>query len=897
MSLTVGSRVGPYQVHALLGAGGMGEVYRARDTKLNRDVALKTLPERLAADPERRLRFEREAQSLAALSHPNIVTIHSVEQADGLLFLTMECVEGQPLSDLIAKGGLPLPRILALAIPLADAVSAAHDKGITHRDLKPANVMVTADGRVKVLDFGLAKLVEPSPAEALATALPTAGVSSEGRIVGTVAYMSPEQAEGKRIDARSDIFSLGVLLYEMATGERPFTGETPVSTITSILRDTPRAITELNRALPRDLALIVRRCLAKDPEQRTQSAKDLRNQLEDLKRTLDSGELSAPATIAGMPAPIAHVAVVRRERVAWSIAAITIVALVTGSVWALRRPVPTQPLVRFDVSTPASSDVTSFALSPDGSQLVFAAASGGAPMLWVRRLDETTARALTGTEGALYPFWKPDGQSIGFFADGKLKRVDVAGGALQVLADASGGRGGAWSSDDVILFTPGNALANPDSALMRIPATGGTPTPVTHLAAGEGSHRWPQFLPDGRRFIFFSAFGSPDKNGVFLGALDGGEPIRLLAADGPALFAPPDTLLIVQRGVLRAVSFDPERGTITGDGLPVTDTVGTDVGIGRSAFSIANSEALAYRATGGTERRQLVWVDRTGTRRVLLGEPDDTSMASPRVDPSGRRVVMPRFDAGNRDVWVMDLVRGGWTRLTFDPAGDASPIWSADGRSVMYQSVRESPMSIFEIPASGVGDPRLVLRDAGVPLSTSHDGRFLLYQRQEPKTGTDLWALPLGDERKPVPLAQTTFDERGGDFSPDGRWIAYESNESGRFEIYIRSFPAEGSKWPVSTGGGTQPRWRRDGKELYYVAPDARLMAVSVAVSADGQTVDASAPVPLFATRLASGAGFAPGEQQYTVAPDGRFLLNTVVDEASASPITVVLNWTAASRK
>jgi serine/threonine protein kinase len=372
----IGETLGPYRIVEKLGEGGMGEVYRARDTKLNRDVALKTLPAHLAADAERRTRFEREAQSLAALSHPNIVTIHSVEQADGLLFLTMECVEGTPLSDLIPKGGLPLPRILALAIPLADAVSAAHDKGITHRDLKPANVMVTADSRVKVLDFGLAKLVEPAPAEVLATALPTAAVSSEGRIVGTVAYMSPEQAEGKRIDARSDIFSLGVLLYEMATGERPFTGETPVSTITSILRDTPRAITDVNRALPRDLALIVRRCLEKDPEQRTQSAKDLRNQLEDLKRTLDSGELPVP-TIAGMPTPIHAGAVVRRERVVWG-AALTVVTMIAAGLgfWALR-PAPSPAELRLEITAPPTTDPTSLAMSPDGTWVVFAATVEG----------------------------------------------------------------------------------------------------------------------------------------------------------------------------------------------------------------------------------------------------------------------------------------------------------------------------------------------------------------------------------------------------------------------------------------------------------------------------------------------------------------------------------------
>ncbi|HET9386257.1 MAG TPA: protein kinase [Gemmatimonadales bacterium] len=894
MSVQPGARLGSYEILSPLGAGGMGEVYRARDTKLNRDVALKTLPEHLAVDAERRLRFEREAQSIAALNHPNIVTIHSVEEAGGVLFLTMELVEGRPLDALLVKGGMPFSRILALAIPLADAVSAAHDKGITHRDLKPANVMVTADGRVKVLDFGLAKLVEPAPAAAGASALPTRALTGDGRIVGTVAYMSPEQAEGKPVDHRSDIFSLGVMLYELATGARPFTGETPVSTMTSILRDTPRSIAEINAGMPRDLAVIVRRCLAKDPEQRTHSAKDLRNQLEDLRHAMDSGELLAVPATTRAPGRSRAAAIVAATSLIVAIAAVAVVLY-------LRPPVPAPLVTKLDAVTPPTSDPFSFALSPDGRQLAFVA-SEGVSRLWVRPLDQATARPLAGTEGASYPFWKPDGRAIGFFADGKLKRIDVAVGAPQVLADAQGARGGTWNQDDVIVFGP------QASGLMRIAATAtrGKPTAVTTLAPGQFSHRWPQFLPDGRRLLFLAALGQSETRGIYLGSLDGGEPTRLLAGETAAMYVPPGYLLRVQQGVLVAHPFDVQRGVVSGEQVPLAQPVGLDDGTLHSAFSASDTGVLAHRP-GTLPRRQLVWVDRTGEVTGVVKAPDDKSLASPQLAPDERRVAVSRGVQGNFDVWLAEVGRAFETKLTFDPNIDQGSVWSPDGSRLVFQSNRTGVWELFEKPVNKTAADRPLAmatpdkQDKSV-VDWSRDGRFLLYAAHDPKAGTDetdLWALPLTGDGKPFPVVQTRFQERNGQFSPDGRWIAYVSNETGSDEVYIQPFPGPGGKIQVSNSGGTDPRWRRDGRELFFVAADGKLMAVPIEITADGQTLNPGAPMALFQTRLATGGNIAIGwltRPQYAVASDGRFLMNVAVD-TPVEPITIVLNWDAGLKK
>jgi serine/threonine protein kinase len=880
----IGARLGPYEILSAIGAGGMGEVYKARDTRLDRTVAIKVLPESLSSDPQFRERFDREARAISQLDHPHICTLYDVGQQDGTSFLVMQYLEGETLEARLKKGALPLDQALQVAIQIADALDKAHRAGIVHRDLKPGNVMYTKGG-AKLLDFGLAKANAASPTSVGVSMLPTTppALTAQGTILGTFQYMAPELLEGHEADVRTDIFAFGAVLYEMVTGKKAFEGKSQASLIGAILKDEPLAPSTLQPLAPRGLDRIVQRCLAKEPDARWQTARDL---LEELKWITADREPAAP--LAATPTP-------RHNRIAWFIAAASLIAaIVTVAIALSVRPATPELLVtRFDVVTPPTSDPFSFALSPDGRQLAFVATTDGSARLWVRPFDQITARPLVGTEGASYPFWSPDGGAIGFFSEGKLRRLDIAGGSPQALADAPGARGGSWSPDGIILFGP------QQSGLMRIPATGGTPIAATHLAADQGSHRWPQFLPDGRRFLFVVTLGQPTTHGVYLGSLDGREPTRLLRGETAAAYAPPGYLLRVVQGLLVAHRFNAETGVVSDESVGVAQSVGGDDGTFHSAFSVA-STVVGYRP-GGVPRRQLVWVDRTGHVTGVLRMPDDTLLASPAVAPDGRRVGVVRFVQGNFDTWLIDG-GGSANRFTFDPANESSPIWSPDGSRLIFSSARNGKWDVFEKPAnSAVNEqPLLVTAQDKVPLDWSPDGRTLLYASQDPKTNSDIWALPLTGERKPFPVAQTTFDERGGQFSPDGRFMAYVSNETGTDEVYIRSFPGAGGKWQVSTTGGTDPRWRRDGKELFYLAPDSKLMAVAIQISADSRSLSPAAPVALFSTRLATGANVNIGflsKPQYAVAPDGRLLMNVTVEDATAAPITIVLNWTAALKK
>jgi serine/threonine protein kinase/Tol biopolymer transport system component len=898
MTLAIGTRIGPYEIQSAIGAGGMGEVYRARDTKLARDVAVKVLPAALSSDPDRLTRFAREAQVLASLNHPNIAAIYHVEEAEGSSALVMELVDGETLADRIARGPIPIDEALPIARQIAEALEAAHEQSIIHRDLKPANIKMRPDGTVKVLDFGLAKLAETASGHSATGGLslsPTitspALMTGVGLLLGTAAYMSPEQAAGKAVDKRSDLWAFGVVMLEMLTGRQAFSGETVSHVIASVLKDEP-AWTTLPPGTPAPIRRLLRRCLEKDRKRRLPDAADIRLEIDDA--------LTTPV----VDLPVTPIVPRSRERLLWLsiVALVTLLAGAATTAWLRDRAssVP-PPVTRLDLVTPPTDDPFSFALSPDGRQVAFVAnVSGGAPQLWLRPLDQVTAQPLAGTEGATYPFWAPDGRAVGFFADGKLKRLDLAGGAPQVLADAPQGRGGTWNSDGVIVFTP---TAGPTAVLMRVMASGGTPVPLTRLAAGQGnSHRWPQFLPDGRHVLFFVGLGQPETHGVYVVSLDGGEPTRVLTGETAAVYAAPGYLLRVSQGVLVAQRFDAARATVSGEPIPVAQAVGTDDGTWRSAFSVSAAGVLAYRPGTGA-RRQLVWVDHMGKVLGSIGQPDENTLANPALAPDGQRAAVTRSVQGNYDVWLIDLGRGVPSRFTFDAAQDQMPAWSSDGRQVVFTSSRKGVWDLFEKASNGADDqPLLVSAQDKAPLDWSPDGRVLLYATQDPKTASDLWALPLTGERKPFPVVQTSFDDIEGQFSPDGRWLAYASNESGRYEIHIRSFPEPSGKWQVSAAGGLQPRWGRDGRELFFVAPDTRLMAVPIRVASDRREVDVGAPVALFPTRLASGSGvIAAGfnaRAQYMVAPDGRFLMNVSVAEAGpASPITIIQNWTAALRK
>jgi serine/threonine protein kinase/Tol biopolymer transport system component len=910
MRLQPGVRLGPYEIHSALGAGAMGEVYRARDTKLKRDVAIKILPDEFSADPERVGRLQREAEALASINHSNIAAIYDLAEHGGTQFLVMELVEGKTLAELIEHGSglqasgsgrpkslapkapsssqaqslkpaaqsrraIPVSEALEIARQIASALEAAHERGVVHRDLKPANIKITPGGQVKVLDFGLAKLVEAplaSGSDVGYTQSPTVmGGTTAGVILGTAAYMSPEQARGLPVDRGTDIWAFGCVLFEILTGRRAFEGETVTDILGAIVRGEPDW-SALPAGLPAYANRLLRRCLGKDRRRRLRDAGDVWLELDE--HPIEPIEPRAQRRAGG--------------RLGWIVAAVFGLMTATVAIWSFRPAVPT-PELRVDIATPPTPDPLSLAMAPDGGKVVFVATGGGPSRLWVRSIDSTTSQPLAGTDGALYPFWSPDGHAVGFFAEGKLKRIDLSGGPPQVLAAANGPRGGAWSRDGAILFAP-----NATGGLFGVAATGGEPTPVTRVdAPRQISHRFPHFLPDGRRFLFF-AQGGAEGQGVHAASLDQPGMQRLLDADAAAMFAPSGFLLFVRQGTLFAQRFDQQHLTLSAEPHRVAPQVAVDATVNCAALAVSATGPLIYRAGAASGPRQLIWVDRSGQPAGSAGLPDPETATNPELSPDGGRVALNRAVRGNVDIWLVDASRGGLTRLTFDRGVDQFPVWSQDGRWVVFNSNRNGAYDLFRKPAGGGGSEELLVSSPvnKVPLHWSPDGRHLLYRVSDPKTGQDVWALPLDGDRKPFPVVQQSADERDAQFSPDGKWIAYQSNETGQAEIYVQAFPGSGGKWQISTTGGAQPRWHPNGRELFYINLDGKLTAVPVRIDSQAQTVEPGSPAALFSPRVVGGPLPGPFRQQYAVSPDGqRFLINTLTEEATSTPITLVLNW------
>lgn len=863
-ALQSGTRVGPYEILALIGAGGMGEVYRSRDTKLKRDVAIKVLPPEFSADPDRVHRFQREAEVLATLNHPHIAQIYGVEEVNGSLCLVLELVEGETLADRLKRSAIPIEDALEIGRQAAEALEAAHDRDIVHRDLKPANIKITPDGKVKVLDFGLAKAIGGDPVDAGASHSPTmVSGTMAGVILGTAAYMSPEQAKGRAADPRSDIWSFGVVLYEMITGKPAFSGENVVEIISGVVRADPdwRALPEHT---PPAIRSLLKRCLQKDRNRRLRDIADARFQIEEA--------LAVPAHPHAV-APVRK----SRERMLWIAGMLVVVSVMTFLY--LRRAPAEAPEIRVQIVTPPGADLTGFALSPDGRKLVFRAATEGKTQLWLRPLDSETAQPIPGTESAgragdsVFIFWSSDSRSLGFFTGGQLKRIDLDSGLVRSLAIARGA-GGTWNSDGTIVFAPTYS-----SPLYRVPANGGEVVQVTDIDPPRVTgHFSPQFLPDGRHFLFH-AYGPPESRGIYVGSLDSRESHRLIDADSAGVFVPPDYVLFGRKGSLQTQRLDLKTLRPAGDLMLVAPQHAVDLDYIRSAVS-GTSAAVAYRPSD--VERQLVWFNRAGREIQAVAPPDAAlKVLGTEVSPDERTAAVINASSGNLSVWLTEMASGVSRRFSLIPSWHCCPVWSSDGASLLFSSDPKGPASIFEKPVNRAGAETALfeLSEDVLPRDWSSDGRFILYRVNSTKTGEDLWVLPSFGDKKPIEVARTAAQEPDGRFSPDGRWIVYQSNETGTTEVWVQPFPGATGKRQITSGGGRIPRWSRDQRELFYIGPDNRLMALPITFS--GSSVQTGRPVPLFTL---------PPDSEYSVARSGqRFLINKVAKDAS--PITLIFNW------
>jgi eukaryotic-like serine/threonine-protein kinase len=844
--------IGHYRVTALIGAGGMGEVYRARDTKLDRDVAIKVLPPAFASDADRMARFEREAKVLASLNHPNIAQIYGVEDRA----LIMELVEGES-----PKGPVPFDAAWKIAMQMADALEYAHDKGVVHRDLKPANVKVTPDGVVKLLDFGLAKAFSDTPespaSDAVNSPTLTMNATVAGVILGTAAYMAPEQAKGKRVDKRADIWSWGVVLYELLTGDRLFKGDDAADTLAQVLTKEP----DLER-VPPNVRKLLRRCLEKDPKQRLRDIGEARYLLDE---------------------PVVHAPSRPRLGIAAWVAAgaFAIATAVFAALWL--RPAPPPAVVRFSFPLP-TPNVSIMSVSPDGRHVAFVAVAGGKQELWVRDLDNPAPRTLADTATLTQiPFWAPDSRRLAFFDGSKLKKIDIDGGPAVTIADTGANQSdtGSWNRNDVILLAGYSAVGRP---LFRVPAAGGPPAPVLEVdkARGQTGFEKPWFLPDGRHFLYIALSSAPEKGGVYVGDLASNTRKQVIPLATSAIYVNPGYLLYVRDGTLMAQPFDADKLETTADAVPVEEQVDVaNIGVANLGFfSASQNGVLLYSSGSRTGNAQLTWFDRTGKKLDTAGAPGYLQWFS--LSPDGTRLALTRRDSqgGNFDIWTRDLAHGSESRLTFE--GDNHfPVWSADGSRIFF--VRFDSRKIYQKAANGTGTEEVVDAAGRAPTDVSRDGRYLFMMTPNTtQTGSHIWVLPLFGDRKPFPYVATEFGDAWPNLSPDGRWLAYLSTESKRAEIYVVSFPQPGGKWQISTNGGIDPVWSRDGRELYYYSLDGKIMAVEIKPGAQFQF---GVPKPLFAINLAST------NVSFDVSKDGRFLLPVLVQQQGSSLMNVVLNW------
>ncbi len=881
------SCIAHYRITVKLGEGGMGEVWRAIDTKLGREVAIKILPEAFAQNPDRMARFTREAQVLASLNHPNIAAIYGVEE----LALIMELVNGLTLAEQVAQGPIPLGEALPVAKQIAEALEYAHDHGIIHRDLKPANIKITPEGRVKVLDFGLAKAMaaDTGAADPMSSPTLTMGATLAGTIMGTAAYMSPEQAKGRPVDRRADIWAFGVLLAEILTGRQLYAAETVSETLAALLLKDPD-LSGLPPATPAAICRMLRRCLEKDPQRRLRDIGEARIAIDEC--------LTNPVVAEPERTPEVR----RRNPIEWIATTVALaMALAALAIIHVREEAPDLPVVRFTIGPPDKAVfsrtfgiVSRFAVSPDGRYVVFSARSGGGrDQLWVRSLDTFTAQPLAGTEGGSYPFWSPDSRFIGFGADGALKKMEANGGPAVALANAPFFRGGTWNRDGVILYAHGTS-----GPLQRVLAAGGASRPVGNLdqAKAEVGQRFPWFLPDGRHFLFSSMIAGSDHVDIRIGSLDSLDSKVLLEANSNAVYAA-GRLLYIQAPNLMSQPFDPKGLATTGDAVPIAGKVGRiysgagSVGI----FSVSDSGLLAY-VTGDVGALGLTWFDRSGKRLSAVGEAG--LLSGVNLSPDGKKATTAIRTPP--DIWIYDLSGRLPTRFTLDPAQEREAVWSPDGRTIVFDSNRNGHFDLYRKNADSTGSEESIYSDnlTKTPTSWSRIGNILLYNANNLKTGTEIWALPMALENpgrppKPYPWLQTQYSVQNGQFSPDGKWVAYQSIESGRSEIYVAPFPGPGEKLPVSRAGGVRPRWGKNGKEIFYLSLDDMLIAASV--NSNGSTMEIGETRSLFGFP-STGVGVS-----YDVSDDGKRFLAVVLPEDTGNnaneAINVVQNWTLGLKK